>query len=1774
MKNFRRPVSLLLALVMLFGMTSFSVSAAATFKMASETDESYADSLGYDFRQWMQDESRWASIPLGSSSCTIGTSGCTITALTKLIIEAGLAHPTEIDPSVVVKYLNELNTNSRNNGGFDSSGNLQWTDVQSFCSDVLGKEFTFDARVFKGSDSTSNTLTAGTNPTYSDMIDWMENGYHMVLNVKNRAHWLAVDEYETASQDDGNIYVMDSWRDDVSKRIELTLDAYTTAYYSATTYDRITTFYTDPDDTDNSNPDEYNTDDYRQWSRYDSRWATTVLDEPNSNSAEYVGEWGQALLALTKELIQAGVISSSTTPNDVLSTLQTNSLIGSATGVISWSSIKNFDTSKISSQTANDTTTINAENVISGIKSGKHYILRLASDGSAEGAWVAVDEEKTMATGELYVLTSGTDAGSKLLSDVLTSLGRNAVYTAHSFTTTSVSPSYVQLNYSGTNVDSLTAAISVDDADVTVASGNYVISGTEVTLTTGLATGYPSVSWSVTSGTSGTSDGTTYTVSPIADTTISASGSAASFNITYTAVSENCGFSYSTAPSSADYSSTVSVVLSVEENYTPTVSYTFSGETTALEPTVSGTNYTYSFTMPLGDVAVNVSATTPTYTVYLDAESTGTNYTVGQDWYAYTWSGDSPTTGYAQKWVKANSTKTAEGYYQFDNVLSNVIFVKINPSSTDDNMWNRKSSNNSQTDDIEAFSDMVYQITAWNNDEQNKNLSGTALGSNTIYLYPKAIDVHSYDATGTTQYAYTTDYAANLESEYYAYTYYSGSSGVFVKGEKDSNGILKFDSIRDYVRFVRVDPSLSQSSLNNATSTSNTDGDSYWGYTGELAVDTETNGDMYVLNRYYYADTESASYNASKEFMLGAWDNYSGVIDYTSYGTDAYKYWTKTDARWNTINLGTSTDSGNLTGNYYIAQSLAKLAIQAGKFTSRDVTDFAVNAFNSAGNHLFTSLSSGDTDTPLDLTFYSDTGTSFSSTSYSATYSTARTIYQEVLAGKHILLYVYNSDISGYEWVVVDEEKTLLNNADPANSAVIYVIRSTATPADNVGYYLSYSTSSIDGATRLAQYYSRKIVYTGGTTENLTRSFDYRTWSRYDGRWINNKVGASKYMYNNGACIIAVAKMFVQAGVMNADVNGNGIYDSSTDFTPEDLRYWLANNSGLVIDSTLPYDGALIWSKVNDYAGGYIEVETASNGLVYLEFDEAINGRTGYPDGTYSSADENDTLYQAVLQGYHMIMEIPYGSTVSWLVVDEEMTLKTGQVYVMDSEEGISVNADQLLTDKSATFNRVVGYKGATTPIPETTTDNGATIKNPTTVPSRYFDVSDSVYRVVNNTGAKLSVSVNGAVTGLYYRFVIGDSTYYEKSDSTNTSSGVMTCSFDELNLETLDTEQTVTVAVTCVDITTTEEEGETVVTVNVSSNTVTGTMKYKVVQGGTYKFVYDNRFGVEKTYTEVCVEANLEEIGEGDSAYLAPKTDSATIAAVSPGSSKVDVFKQTLNWTVNAASRTANVTTVNVSQDPEVYELTYWYYDENNALKSGSISGTYASTLLKLPETIVDYGPSDAESTDEFLGWYEASVTGEGAEKTLTLSDNLLSTNSNFGMIITKNTVIAPKFGTKTEDTAWHAYIDENYVTVEKSDDENGGYMYADFLIRYRNGEGTDVNVPSDATYGVLFVYSSDDDADTSAKSETTLKKYAVNATLLAGNIGNTNDGNSHALKVINKKGSSLSELNRADIAIQNAYNTFKGCHFTAYSYITYENESGETVTALSDAVTGAFPS
>lgn len=199
MKKLRKCIIFLLVFSLVFNSITYCY-ASESFMDSSDVSST---NNSEDYRAWSQSDSRWGSIKLGKSYETMESAGCLVTSIAKLIVQCGLRDSSEFTPGTLVKSLNS-------NGGFTSSGALYWATV---------------SRAVSGFSSSGVLLSDNSSSSYSSsrynekVISWIKSGYHLVLNVKNGGHWVAVDEAKTLST--GEIYIMDSLKSSANADVKL-----------------------------------------------------------------------------------------------------------------------------------------------------------------------------------------------------------------------------------------------------------------------------------------------------------------------------------------------------------------------------------------------------------------------------------------------------------------------------------------------------------------------------------------------------------------------------------------------------------------------------------------------------------------------------------------------------------------------------------------------------------------------------------------------------------------------------------------------------------------------------------------------------------------------------------------------------------------------------------------------------------------------------------------------------------------------------------------------------------------------------------------------------------------------------------------------------------------------------------------------------------------------------------------------------------------------------------------------------------------------------------------------------------------------------------------------------------------------------------------------------------------------------------------------------------------------------------------------------------------
>ena len=130
-----------------------------------------------DYVNWRQHGVSWSNVRIGNISKTIGDIGCLVTSIAILIEKSGVnTNITPFNPGTFVEALNQ-------NGGFDSSGNLQYAAVNR-----VVPEFKYVGNVNLRGKSRGEKLNL--------ITQYFNNGYFITIEVKGATpgnqHWVAI----------------------------------------------------------------------------------------------------------------------------------------------------------------------------------------------------------------------------------------------------------------------------------------------------------------------------------------------------------------------------------------------------------------------------------------------------------------------------------------------------------------------------------------------------------------------------------------------------------------------------------------------------------------------------------------------------------------------------------------------------------------------------------------------------------------------------------------------------------------------------------------------------------------------------------------------------------------------------------------------------------------------------------------------------------------------------------------------------------------------------------------------------------------------------------------------------------------------------------------------------------------------------------------------------------------------------------------------------------------------------------------------------------------------------------------------------------------------------------------------------------------------------------------------------------------------------------------------------------------------------------------------
>lgn len=138
----------------------------------------YGSSDSGEYVNWRQAGQSWSNIKIGNTNSTIGNIGCLVTSIAILIEKSGVPTPNiePFNPGTFVEALNK-------NGGFDSSGNLQYAPISK-----VVPNFKYVGNVNLRGKSRSEKLAL--------ITQYVNAGYFVTEEVKGATpgnqHWVAI----------------------------------------------------------------------------------------------------------------------------------------------------------------------------------------------------------------------------------------------------------------------------------------------------------------------------------------------------------------------------------------------------------------------------------------------------------------------------------------------------------------------------------------------------------------------------------------------------------------------------------------------------------------------------------------------------------------------------------------------------------------------------------------------------------------------------------------------------------------------------------------------------------------------------------------------------------------------------------------------------------------------------------------------------------------------------------------------------------------------------------------------------------------------------------------------------------------------------------------------------------------------------------------------------------------------------------------------------------------------------------------------------------------------------------------------------------------------------------------------------------------------------------------------------------------------------------------------------------------------------------------------
>lgn len=320
------------------------------------------------------------------------------------------------------------------------------------------------------------------------------------------------------------------------------------------------------------------------------------------------------------------------------------------------------------------------------------------------------------------------------------------------------------------------------------------------------------------------------------------------------------------------------------------------------------------------------------------------------------------------------------------------------------------------------------------------------------------------------------------------------------------------------------------------------------------------------------------------------------------------------------------------------------------------------------------------------------------------------------------------------------------------------------------------------------------------------------------------------------------------------------------------------------------------------------------------------------------------------------------------------------------------------------------------------------------------------------------------------------------------------------------------------------------------------------------YNYIYQGREG-ERIYSAAGNDLTPDEMATGTNqnkvVYANHEADILSKLPIGIG-----IFKKNIDFSAaNANSWTKNNDTqyiLKLSKFPvtlPTYTLTAHYINASGELVTIQDSEVYNGKAVNLTSgTYTDSkgaskpaGTSVTSYQTGFIGWYEYDSTNH-------TTGDLLSTQANYGMRLTKNQdIIAVYNGTLPSD-GWSVFIDENEVNKELTTKDTGVF-YNDTIVRVRNGSDVKATLPENSKIGVLVVNDNRTDKAINTISVNTLES-------LINKIGSGKTAKASGLSITRMEADTQTSFNRTDIAVKSDYAKTNGTKYCVYAYF-YDGSS-----------------